>query len=288
MRIQNLLLSIALSIVALFSGEWARAQTTVTTTFTNNNGSGMVTFNFVNNGTSAVNITEIGSVCGSSTTQTVTAWYKAGAISGPPGTIDVGNGWTQFGSGTIMGIANTTGTNAQIFFPTATSTLNPVTVPAGATYGIAVSSTNLRYSTLTAGTYTVSGGSCDIETGTNIGYGGSVPPTAPTLTPRGFIGYVTYMPTVACSGAPSAGTAVTSSTVPCAGSSVTISLTGGSIATGITYQLESSPDNITYTSLGASSGSPQFTVTPTAATYYRIVSTCANSSTSSTSTSVAV
>ncbi|MBK9799086.1 MAG: hypothetical protein IPP56_04915 [Bacteroidetes bacterium] len=77
-------------------------------------------------------------------------------------------------------------------------------VPAGALYGFAVSAYNgtagvQRYHTIVAPnlpTVTMSAGGCNIITGTNIGYGGGAPPTAPGNTPRGWLGSISFIPAI--------------------------------------------------------------------------------------------
>lgn len=87
-----------------------------------------------------------------------------------------------------------------------------------------------------------------------------------------------------CSGAVSAGTTQLTPSTLCSGESFTASLSGASSGTGITYQWQSSSDNITYTDIsGATSSS--YNGTASASDWYRCIVTCTNSS--STDTSVA-
>ena len=224
--------SILLVLLVCFSS--ATMAQTITTTFANNNGFSIVTFNFTNNNAGAVIITDIAGVCGAGGSMPVAAFYKPSAIAGAPGAIDAGNGWNQFGSATITAIANTTTTTSQPFM----SGLSLI-VPAGATYGIAVQATSLRYSTLVAGTYTVPAGGCVLTTGTNIGFAGDVAPAAPTFTPRGFIGSITFTSAAPCSGTPAPGN--TLSTVPsaCPGINFSLSLQNNTPGSGVTYQWQS-------------------------------------------------
>ena len=165
----------------------------VTTTFTNNNQFGMVLFNFKNNNGYAVTISGIESIASTSGTSVATLYYKTTPINGSPGAISAANGWLTAGTANYTAIANTTTTTSQPF-------LNGLTlsIPAGATYGLGVESKtaagvgNLRYSTIAAGTYTISANGCDLITGDNIGYAGDIAPVVPTFTPRGFIGKVIF------------------------------------------------------------------------------------------------
>jgi subtilisin-like proprotein convertase family protein len=80
---------------------------------------------------------------------------------------------------------------------------------------------------------------------------------------------------IGCSGTPAAGTVSTVSTPVCLGNSTTLTLTGQTAATGITYQWQSSPNNTTWTDIGGATGTT-YVATPTANTYYRVVVLCTN------------
>lgn len=165
------------------------AQTVSSTSFTNNNGSGTVTFNLQNTNGYDVIITEVKGVTGASGTQTAAIWYKTTPLSGAPGAISTANGWIQGPSGTYTGISNTSTSVVQTFL----SGLNFI-LPANTTYAMAITSPSQRYSTIPAGTTTFSAGGVNFITGTNIGYGGGTPPAAPGNSPRGWIGQITFMP----------------------------------------------------------------------------------------------
>jgi len=89
-----------------------------------------------------------------------------------------------------------------------------------------------------------------------------------------------------CSGTPTAGTVVSDINSAygsvCSGSNFSLSLSGTSIGTGLTYQWESSPDNTTYTPIGSATNS-SYTTNIAAATWFRCVVTCSNSGLSDTS-----
>ncbi len=174
---------------------------------------GFVIFNFRNNNAFPVTITDIASVVGNAGPASVTAYYRTTALTGNPGVITIANGWNQFGGAIINGTGSLT---VQPFM----SGLSLV-VPAGATYGIAVSATdasgltaNLRYSNaLTTGI--ASAGGCDIITNSTIGWAGGIIPAAPATSARYFIGSITVS---------GAGTPVTSGTIlwsPAAGLNAT-------------------------------------------------------------------
>lgn len=168
------------------------AQTTLstTTTFTNNNGSGTVTFNLQNTNVYGIIVTDIAGVTGSSGNLPVEVWYKTTPVNGSPGNISVANGWIQAAAGTITGVPNTTTTNTQPFF----TGIN-LTIPANTTYGIAVFAQGQRYHTINPPVpVSISAGGVNFLSGPNIGYGGGTPPATPGNTPRGWIGTLTFIP----------------------------------------------------------------------------------------------
>jgi PKD repeat protein len=91
----------------------------------------------------------------------------------------------------------------------------------------------------------------------------------------------------ACSGTPTGGTAITSNASPCPSTSYTVSLSGASTSSGITYQWQSSPNNTTFTNITGATSS-FYNTTASTTLYYRCVLTCAASSLTSTSSSVLV
>jgi hypothetical protein len=292
-----LVLSFVFSLLRVESG-WG--QVSVCATPTNNNGNGKVTFNFQNSNSYAVIIKDISSICSSSISTQTQVWYRTSALAhstaaGFPA-VNTTN-WTLASTQTITGVANSSTTTPQSFFNNSLS----ITVPAGATYGFCINAAsssslttgNLRYSSLTAGvSYTYSGGGCNILSGgptaTNASAAGSPvgSSTAFSFVPRGFIGCVSFIASVPCSGIPNAGTALISSASGCANANVNLSSSGLSAATGITYQWQSSIDNgVTWNNiLGATNNTA--TVTPGVTTMYRIRTTCSNSASSNNSSTI--
>lgn len=90
-----------------------------------------------------------------------------------------------------------------------------------------------------------------------------------------------------CAGTPNAGTVVTSSSLTCATSSFVLSLTGNTLATGITYQWQSSANNTTWTDI-AGATTPGIELRQMANTYYRVIVKCAASGATSTSDALLV
>ncbi|MBL0046851.1 MAG: T9SS type A sorting domain-containing protein [Bacteroidetes bacterium] len=276
-----------LALLLLVTSTVSQAQITISTTstFLNNNGSGTVTFNFENTNSSDVIITDIEGIVGTTANVSVDFWYKTTPLNGSPGNISVANGWTLVATGTIAGVANTTTTVTQSFF-TGLSFL----VPAGANYGFAVSAYNgtagvQRYHTIVAPnlpTVTISAGGCNIVTGDNIGYGGGAPPTTPTNTPRGWLGSISFIPATPCTAPPNAGTTAATDSSVCPNTNFSLSLNGNTLASGLTYQWQSSPNNTVWTDI-VGAANINLSTTQTSNTYYRCISTCTGVADTSTS-----
>jgi len=268
----------------------------------NNNGNGKVTFNFRNNNSYAVIITDISSVCSSSLSTVTEAWYRPSALSfGSAAAFPALNttNWTQFGSATITGVASGTSTTPQSFFNGGLNLL----VPAGATYGICINAAqaavpttgNLRYSTLTAGlSYITSSGGCDLLSGglstANASAAGG--PRLATATfanaPRGFVGCITFIPAIPCSGQPNAGTITAPAASVCPSTNFTIASSGLTSGTGVTYTWQSAPScNGPWTNItGATAAS--LTTSITTATSFRVITSCSNSGLDNTSNCVSL
>lgn len=76
-----------------------------------------------------------------------------------------------------------------------------------------------------------------------------------------------------CTGTPNAGTASISSTSGCSSTPHTVSATGLTVATGLVFQWQSSPDNSTWTDIPHANSTSYNNMTD-ATTYYRLVTTC--------------
>jgi len=98
---------------------------------------------------------------------------------------------------------------------------------------------------------------------------------------------VTYTPPSACSGTPTGGTALANPATACSGGQVVLSVSGGTFATGLTYQWQSSSDNSSWSNIsGATSLSCSASISVN--TYYRRATTCTSSGLSANSASVFV
>ncbi|MFL5743061.1 MAG: gliding motility-associated C-terminal domain-containing protein [Niastella sp.] len=78
-----------------------------------------------------------------------------------------------------------------------------------------------------------------------------------------------------CVGTPVPGTTVSSNTMVCPGSPFTLSVNGLPVQNGLTYQWQSSPDNLVWTNVSTATGET-LTTSQIAATWYRLFVTCAN------------
>ena len=90
--------------------------------------------------------------------------------------------------------------------------------------------------------------------------------------------YVTSPPP--CSGTPDPGNTLSTAITVCSGTSFTLSLQNTSYVIGLTYQWQSSPDNITYNNISGATSST-LTKSQTAATFYRCNVTCLGSTAAS-------
>jgi subtilisin-like proprotein convertase family protein len=151
------------------------------------NGNNLVTFNIKNNNAFPVTLAGISTNAFGSGAVAVRAFYKTTGNAGNPGPIDPANGFIQFGTSNVTVTAGA---------------LNPVltgltlSIPAGATYALAIDFTGATFPAYTNGaatTVTYSNNGCDIITGGNVGWGGPNAPAAPVNNPRNFNGTVTFL-----------------------------------------------------------------------------------------------
>lgn len=99
-----------------------------------------------------------------------------------------------------------------------------------------------------------------------------------------------WTPATACAGAPVAGTATASNNnILCAGTPFTLGLTGNTLASGITYQWQSSANGTTGWADITGATTSSYTTSQTASTmFYRCIVTCTNGGANSTSSSIQV
>jgi len=266
-------------------------QTTISTTanFTNQATVSTVTFNFQNTNSFPVIITRLDGILGDYGAATAQIWYKPGAINSAPGQIATTNGWTQSASVSVDAIANTTTNVTQTLFNNLS-----LTIPANTTYGIAVSVVSATAGLLRIGdaaaTVSVSGGGCNFLSGNNIGYAAvNAIPEAPTLTPKGWIGKITFIPGGACTGTPGVPTISGPASI-CSTAMFNLTATGYDIGGSFTYQWQSY--NTTTSSwqdiTGANNPSNYMCTGIGVSAQYRLKTTCNSTSASSTSNTFTV
>ena len=274
------------------TGILAKAQTTLSTTgvLTNDDTAAIVTFNFQNTNTYPVLITSLSGILNVYGASDIQLWYKTSAISGSPGTIATGNGWTMATSASVPGIANSSTTTTQ----TLLNNIN-LLIPAGSTYGIAVAGYSGATGSLrvdaASGTTTVSSGGCTLSLGTGAGFSGNgLPPVAPTETPRGWLGQVTFIPGSNCTGTPNTPVISGPSSI-CASALFTLSATGYSMGPGIGYQWQYfNTTSSTWVDIAGATNAGSYTAATgiTVATQFRLRTTCSFSSTQSLSNVITV
>lgn len=100
---------------------------------------------------------------------------------------------------------------------------------------------------------------------------------------------ITYTLLTACSGVPALGTATSTATTACAGTTFSLNLPGIPAETGYSYQWQSSPDGLAWTNLGTAQSTPPYTTSlSTQGLSYRLIVTCTPSGDADTSTAVTV
>ncbi|MES2760555.1 MAG: GEVED domain-containing protein [Bacteroidota bacterium] len=100
---------------------------------------------------------------------------------------------------------------------------------------------------------------------------------------------INLTPAIPCSGSPNAGNATSTSTAVCEDVPFILNLVNNDLVSNISYQWQSSPDNVIWTNLGAAQMSVPYTITSQTVTmHYRCITTCTTSALSSTSTPVTV
>ncbi len=262
-----------------------KAQIVLSTTsqYLNNNGSGTVTFNLENTNAFDVIVTDISGVTGTTGSVNVEFYYNPTPVSGAPGAISAANGWNLVTSATITGIGNSSTTTTQPFL----SGMNFI-IPANTTYGIAIFATGQRYFTMPAGPTTISAGGVNMLAGTNISFAGGTPPASPTNSPRGWIGTITMIPAIPCGGIPTAGTATALTSTACPNGPVNLTLSGYTLASGITIQWEETPSGLGMWTPIMNANAPNLVHTQSMPMDYRAVVTCSNGGASDISNPVSV
>jgi hypothetical protein len=275
--------NILLLFILAFLCNHALGQVSISTTnsFTNTETVSTVTFNFQNTNTYPVIITNVAGIVGSYGDISTQLWYKTSAINGAPGDISTTNGWVQAGTGNFPGIQNLTSNTTQSFL----SGLS-LTIPANTTYGIAVVASGGAGGVLrigaAAGTVSLSAGGCNLITGNNIGYAAAAaPPVAPALTPKGWIGKITFIPGSNCTGTPNA-PVISGPANICSGAAFNLTSSGYSLGPGISYQWQSfNTVSSTWVDIAGASAVSYSSTGITASTQFRLKTLCSFTATQS-------
>lgn len=182
-------------------------------------------------------------------------------------------------TGTQSAAITSMATNRRWELPLISGTISSINVRLGDA-GILTTSIPVQAPTAT-GQYTSTFGSVATAVA-----GVSTQSTTPVLSAN-YTGFLSYANSNACSGTPTPGNTIASSNSICLGTSVTLSLQNLTTGSGVTYQWFSSPDGVTYSPI-ATATNPTYTLTPTAATYFRCEVTCATGPSTASSTPVYV
>lgn len=200
------------------------AQTVISTasSYTANNGSGLVTFNLQNTNGYAIEITEVMCPVNSVAASEAVFWTRPTPISAanPPGTISVAGGWTLADSNVFNApIGN--GTTPEVVFSNSS-----IIIPANTTVACAIgvwgypgrTPGRQRYMTMTTSTTptTFTNGGVTLITGDNISYA-YTSTTASPINLRGFVGSITFKPATPPAPNDAGVTEVTSPVAFCAG-----------------------------------------------------------------------
>src|SRR5690606_21706087 len=262
------------------------AQTTINTnlagtTSTGSGGNG-ITFGIENTNVGAQLLTDVGYYLTSSHSNTVyELWVSSTSLSGPQPTTYPAAGWTLVATvttGTITG----TGSIQPLF------TGLTYIIPGNTTLRFALVKPNSGPQYAGSGSNIFSAGGVNLLLGNHqiagqdVGY-------AATIANRYWAGSITFMPADPCTGQVSAGAATASATDACGAVPFNLSLNGATLATGITYQWQSSPAGAnTFTDIPGATNMNYTVNNQTAATDYRCILVCTNSNTTDTSTVVSV
>src|SRR5690554_4187814 len=259
-----------------------KAQTTINTNLTASTSTGSggngITFGIENTTGTPQMLTEVGYYVTSTQSNTVfELWESSTSLSGPQPAGYPSAGWTLVAT-------VTTGTITSSAIQPIFTGLTHI-IPGNSTqrFSLVKTSSGPLYSS--SGSNVYSGGGVDLLIGghqiggQNVGY-------AATITPRYWAGSITFIPAIPCSGQVVAGTA---SVLPrsCPSEPVDLSLSGATVAAGITYQWERSDAGLnTWTAIPGATASSYTETNQTVASDYRCIVTCTNSNTTDTSSVV--
>uniref|UniRef100_UPI0025C2850C Ig-like domain-containing protein n=1 Tax=Flavobacterium sp. UBA6195 TaxID=1946554 RepID=UPI0025C2850C len=182
-------------------------------------------------------------------------------------------------SGTLNAAIANMATNRRWELPLASGTISNINVRLGDA-GIVTTSIPVQAPSA-SGEYTSAFGSVATAVA-----GVSTQSTTPVLS-AAYTGFLSYADSNACSGTPTPGNTIASSSTVCLGESVTLSLQNLTTGSGVTYQWQSSSDGVLYNNISGANNAI-YTATPTAVTYYQCIVTCATGPSSATSAPVQI
>jgi hypothetical protein len=93
------------------------------------------------------------------------------------------------------------------------------------------------------------------------------------ITAANYTGFLSFAESNTCSGTPAPGNTIASANNICLGTTVNFSVQNATAGAGVTYQWQSSSDNVTYNDI-ASATATTYSTTPSASLYYRLKVTC--------------
>src|SRR5690554_1795941 len=261
-----------------------KAQTTINTNLTASTSTGSggngITFAIENTTGTPQMLTEVGYYITSTQSNTVfELWESSTSLSGPQPAGYPSAGWTLVATVTTGSIT--------------TSAIQPVftglthIIPGNTTQRFAMVKTSSSTLYSGSGANMFSGGGVNLLLGTHQISGQSVGYAA-TIAGRWWAGSITFIPAVPCSGQVVAGTA-SAPARSCSSQPVDLSLTGNTVAAGITYQWESSPAGTnTWSPIPGATASSYTETNQTVDTDYRCIVVCTHSNTTDTSNVVFV
>lgn len=133
-------------------------------------------------------------------------------------------------------------------------------------------------------------GSYSSAFGSTATFAAGPPITITSTTPvssANYTGYLSYANSNLCSGTPNPGATTATNNNLCLSASTTLGITTIPTGSGVTYQWQSSSDNVTYTNI-LNANNTTLLVTPTTPTWYQCVVTCSAGPVSGTSTPIQI
>jgi GEVED domain/Secretion system C-terminal sorting domain len=184
--------------------------------------------------------------------------------------------WIDFNDdGTFAASENVTGTFGSTGYAYATSSSYTMNIPGTATTG--THRMRLREVVTYSGALSATMDPCGYYDGASYYYYNQT---------ADYVANIVLLP--ACSGTPAAGAVATTASSVCSADTFTVSLSGYTVASGISCQWQSSTDSATWTNISGATNTTYTTTDDTVTTYFQCVVSCSDGSASATSTAVTV